>query len=502
MKINLKLKMSVFVAVFALVLLGIGFVTVLTVRDKVIATAQEKLHSDIALSKALLEEKIPGSWEIRNHQMRKGGTIINDNFSFVDRIGALTGDTVTIFQGDTRIATNVKNSEGKRAVGTKASAIVTETTLKNGHNFTGKANVVGVWNQTAYEPIKNADGEIIGMFYVGVPNTKYDEVVTKITVKVLICAAIGIAIIFILGIIMVRTITKPLNRVIAGLTKESERIASASEQVSSTAHQLAEGSSEQAASLEETSASINSMAGKTDQNAQNAQNAKTMMDKAMTIINKVNGHMEEMTEAIENITKSSEETGKIIKTIDEIAFQTNLLALNAAVEAARAGEAGAGFAVVADEVRNLAMRAAEAAKNTNNLIENTIKTVYNGNNLTKATKKAFYENIEISESIRKIVDEISITSQEQAEGISQIDKAIEGMNNVTQQVAAIAGESAATAERMHSQAGMMKEYVGDLASVVRGTNGQPKSRSKMIPVPLGQQDHVFEMNYEGAALTE
>ena len=125
----------------------------------------------------------------------------------------------------------------------------------------------------------------------------------------------------------------------------------------------------------------------TKQNADNANQAKAMMTETKQIVEKVDSQMNEMTEAIAEITKTSEETGKIIKTIDEIAFQTNLLALNAAVEAARAGEAGAGFAVVADEVRNLALRAAEAARNTNSLIDNTIKAVKQGNELTPRPRK-------------------------------------------------------------------------------------------------------------------
>ena len=180
-----------------------------------------------------------------------------------------------------------------------------------------------------------------------------------------------------------RGITKPLKRVIQGLTESSTQVASASSQVSSASQSLAEGSSEQAASIEETSSSLEEMSSMTQQNAANANEAKNKMAEARQIVDKVNKHMGEMAEAIHGITKSSEETGKIIKTIDEIAFQTNLLALNAAVEAARAGEAGAGFAVVADEVRNLAMRAADAARNTSDLIENTIKAVKNGNEITE-----------------------------------------------------------------------------------------------------------------------
>ena len=129
-----------------------------------------------------------------------------------------------------------------------------------------------------------------------------------------------------------------------------------------------------------------------------------------------------MTKAIEEVNRSSEETGKIIKTIDEIAFQTNLLALNAAVEAARAGEAGAGFAVVADEVRSLAMRAAEAAKNTSVLIQNTRKAVKNGDELTHLTQDAFKENVDISAKISHLVDEISAASKEQSQGIDQVSR--------------------------------------------------------------------------------
>jgi methyl-accepting chemotaxis protein len=178
--------------------------------------------------------------------------------------------------------------------------------------------------------------------------------------------------------------------------------------------------------------------------------------------------MVQLMQAIGEITRSSEETGKIIKTIDEIAFQTNLLALNAAVEAARAGEAGAGFAVVADEVRNLALRAAEAAKNTTALIEKTIKAVKNGNEITVATQVAFKANAEISGKIGQLVDEIATASQEQAHGVAQVNKAVSEMDRVTQQTAAHAEESASAAEEMNAQAQQMRGYVEELAAVVGG----------------------------------
>jgi methyl-accepting chemotaxis protein len=204
----------------------------------------------------------------------------------------------------------------------------------------------------------------------------------------------------------------------------------------------------------------------TKQNADNAGQAKVMMGEAGRVVEKVNGHMVEMSKAIIEITKTSEETGKIIKTIDEIAFQTNLLALNAAVEAARAGEAGAGFAVVAGEVRNLALRAAEAAKNTNDLIENIIKAVKNGNELTEMTQKAFRENIAIAGKIGQLIDEIATASQEQSHGISQVNTAVAEMDKVTQQAADNAEELAKASDELNAQAKQMKVFIQDLMKMV------------------------------------
>jgi methyl-accepting chemotaxis protein len=271
------------------------------------------------------------------------------------------------------------------------------------------------------------------------------------------------------GIFLSLSITRPINRVVAGLTDGADQVSSAAGQVSSSSQSLAEGTSEQASSLEETSSSLEEMSSMTKQNADHANQAKAMMTEANTIVEKVNHHMTDMAAAIVEITKSSEETGKIIKTIDEIAFQTNLLALNAAVEAARAGEAGAGFAVVADEVRNLAMRASEAAKNTSNLIENTIKAVRKGNEMTNATQEAFKENAAISKKIAQLVDEIATASEEQSHGITQVNTAVAEMDKVTQSTAANAEESAAASEELNAQAEQMKVFVEDLVKVVGGS---------------------------------
>ena len=269
-----------------------------------------------------------------------------------------------------------------------------------------------------------------------------------------------------------RGIALPVGRIATDLDEASEQVATASSQVAQASQSLAEGASEQASALEETSSSLEEMSSMTKQNAGNAAQAKALMAEAKTIVEKVDEKMNRMVTAIAEVTRSSEETGKIIKTIDEIAFQTNLLALNAAVEAARAGEAGAGFAVVADEVRNLAMRAAEAAKNTSNLIENTIVTVKNSSELTRETQDAFKENIENAVKIGQLVDEIAAASSEQAQGIGQIGKAVAEMDKVVQQSAANAEESASASEEMNAQAVQMKSYVDTLVMIIDGDNGR------------------------------
>jgi len=217
----------------------------------------------------------------------------------------------------------------------------------------------------------------------------------------------------------------------------------------------------------------------TKQNADNAQQANTLMTETGKLIEEANASMKDLTRSMSEITRASEETGKIIKTIDEIAFQTNLLALNAAVEAARAGEAGAGFAVVADEVRNLAMRAAEAAKNTANLIEDTVKKVKVGSDVVGRTNEAFSKMATSSKKVSELVSEIAAASSEQAQGIEQINKAVAEMDKVVQKNAASAEESASAAEEMNAQAETMKGFVVELMTLVGGSNGNGVEKSRL-----------------------
>ncbi len=275
-----------------------------------------------------------------------------------------------------------------------------------------------------------------------------------------------------LSFFMARSIARPINHIIEGLSDGADQVAAASSEVSSASQTLAEGASEQAAGLEETSASIEEMTSMTRQTAENANHANSLIVETSSVVDRANQSMIELNGSMQEISTASEETAKIIKTIDEIAFQTNLLALNAAVEAARAGEAGAGFAVVADEVRNLAMRAADAAKNTSRLIEGTVKKIRNGSETVAKTNDAFTEVATGVKKVSELVGEIAAASSEQAQGIEQINRAVSEMDKVVQQNAASAEESASASEELNAQADQMKGYVTDLVDLVgRNANG-------------------------------
>ena len=317
---------------------------------------------------------------------------------------------------------------------------------------------------SAYTPM-----EINGLDWALLAEMDEEEILQPVVTLRNRAALISLILMIIVGVtgfFQGRAIADPIENIIKTLRESGEQIASASQEISSSSQSLAEGSSEQAASLEETSSSLEEISSMTKQNAVNSGQADNLMKETNQVVNRADESMRHLIVSMGDISRSSEETRKVVKNIDEIAFQTNLLSLNAAVEAARAGEAGAGFAVVADEVRNLALRSAEAAKNTAALIDGTVKKVMDGTELVAKTNDAFKQVNESSSRVGELVGEIAAASNEQAQGIEQVNIAVTEMDKLTQQNAANAEESASASQELSAQANQLKEIVGELVVIV------------------------------------
>jgi len=243
-----------------------------------------------------------------------------------------------------------------------------------------------------------------------------------------------------------------LRGTIGQINEAVHSIKDAGSQIASGSQSVAEGANSQASSLEEVSSSLEEMSSMTKQSADNSNQGKQLVASTSESLAEADAAMRRMAEAIRQIETSSGNTAKVLKTIDDIAFQTNLLALNAAVEAARAGEAGKGFAVVAEEVRNLAMRSAEAAKNTAGMIEESVKSAEEGVQITEDVARHLSLTVERAAKLGEIIAEIAAANNEQAQGIEQVNTAVAQMNQVTQQNAANSEESAGAADQLNTQA--------------------------------------------------
>jgi methyl-accepting chemotaxis protein len=322
------------------------------------------------------------------------------------------------------------------------------------------------------------EGEVHGAFVLHAPLDRVDQVARASLGRTIAWVVPIAALVGLCSMLFARkSIVRPLETSIAVIDAASTQEEAAAREISGSSQRLAQGASEQAASLEETSATLEEISSMTKRNAEHAGHAEALSSETRVAADQGTESMREMVRAMDEIKAASDNIARIIKTIDEIAFQTNILALNAAVEAARAGEAGAGFAVVADEVRSLAQRSAQAAKETADCINDSIAKSEHGVRVSSKVSSSLGEIADKARRMNDLVREIAAGSQQQSEGVNQVNTAVGQLDGVTQSNAAAAEESASASEELSAQSVELKAAVARLVAIVSGAP-QPAARSE------------------------
>ena len=318
-----------------------------------------------------------------------------------------------------------------------------------------------------------------GQAMLGSQSAKAAERVSSLATWLVIAAgfvsAIG------LGYVMARQVINAINNATAELSGAATQTLSAAGQVSSLSQSLAQGTSQQAASAERSSAMLNEISTMSAQNAANADKAKTLASTAAENLQGGGKAVDRVVTAIGLIKESADKTARIIKTIDEIAFQTNLLALNAAVEAARAGDAGRGFAVVAEEVRALALRSAQAAKDTSQLIEDSLQRAKSGVSVSGELRDLLTKVLPTIVEMNALMQDVSAASKDQSGRVVQIHATVNQISETTQANAASAEETSAASEELSAQAHSLTEIVQQLERLVFGRNSRASRPIALAP---------------------
>ncbi len=298
-----------------------------------------------------------------------------------------------------------------------------------------------------------------------------EEGVRLMQTAALVALGLGIVVMILLYLSIRKRLTGPLTQVIAQLSEDAGDVSHEAEGVADSSHSLSEGASSQSAALEETSAALEQITSMARKNLENAKAANDQAQVNARQIDESTQAVSRMTGAMGEIQHSSEEIGKILKTIEDIAFQTNLLALNAAVEAARAGEAGKGFAVVADEVRNLAQRSAQAVKDTSTLITGTVDRVRNGVSITKEIEQHFQALSGTTGEITRMIGEIDVATGEQTQGLEQINQAVSQIEQINQTNASHAEKNAQASVNLNDRSSNLMSQIDSLGGVLRNIVG-------------------------------
>ncbi|MEN6351148.1 MAG: methyl-accepting chemotaxis protein [Syntrophomonas sp.] len=447
MDVRLRLNLA-FTVVLAMVTGIMGIYATSVMSEKITFTAQEKLKSDLALGEEVIDNNYPGDWNLVDGRLYKGKTLLEGQYDIVDKIGSLTGDNVTIFNGDTRVATNV-TKEGQRMVGTQVSAAVADAVLKQGQLFLGRAEVVGTWNEAAYKPIKNAAGEIIGIWFVGVPATPYDDAVAHFRDAMIIYSVLGILFGFLAAFLIAYSVYKPLQRMGEAVQKASEG------DLSETIPVFAK-----------------------DQPAQLAEMVNVMIEKISELIAKTRDLTVNVGEASGLLLKSSEMSATLMQDMTVKANEMNYTANNQAELTGKSkmviGEMSVVIQQVAEnsqEVSSSAITANSKAREGEKQVEKAIEQISIISNTVNSTAHIIQGLGEKSQEINQIVD--LITNIANQTNLLALNAAIEaarageqgkGFAVVAEEVRKLAEESGEAAKRI---AGLIKEVQNEANRAVK-----------------------------------
>lgn len=517
-KLSLRWKVLIPVLVGILILgVTIFFVAQQIIQEQAERMAINKVRSDISLMYELIDRDFPGEWRKDGLLLYKGEAKLNDNNELVDRLARLTGNTVTIFRDDTRVATSVR-VDGERATGTKAAANVIEQVLVGKEHYYGSADVVGQTYQTAYRPLLSAEGDAVGMLYTGASPTIITETVESFRGSIMLTTAVVSflvgAVLFILltkGVLSpiavvckqataiargdlrveipqaytergdeIGVLTRAFKELTAGLREIIDTLQTMTSRARQTGEQLSAASQENTASIEEVASFVNEFSEMVSnvnrQGERMSRGAQTVKELAATGQTEMDGTARAMDriaegaqgtkEAISHVAQEAEKMGLVLNLISEVAEQTNLLALNAAIEAARAGEQGRGFAVVADQVRQLAEETKEAVTEIASMnqalmsqVNRAVETIDLSEQEVGAGQKVLQESMQGFQTIVQHIDDM-VTS------INQVAASSGEMDATSQQLSAVSEEQAASMVEIANMAEDVASMVADLQKLI------------------------------------